>query len=616
MGSKVLRQGLRCACALLVACFAAVVHAQSASLQPDLAVGPLPGARGDDAKFRFSFDPIAAWPATMFWNYNPAGAPAQFADPAVVAAAMQQAIGKWAAACSIPASYAGVTGVSPENTVADGENGSLPDGINVVGWKATPAGISGYTVAFPGIAESGVNPIVDADVVVDPAKLPAIDQLSRLLLHEFGHVIGVAHAQFDSALMSGPPYSYYNTLNSLTDDDVRACQCLYGPPAGVSRGLLCTIPPLVDFGNVEAGSTSQRTFQIANRGTGAITIGTVAATPAAYQTSGCGPGTTLQPAVSCTMTVTFAPTAAGDLGGSISLGVGEASPYRIRLVGSATGGASSPFAASPSSVDFGNVPVSTASTTQRVKLKNNGAAAVTIAALDFEGGQANEFARSGQCKPGLSIAPGGSCTADIGFTPSSTGARTAQFVVVTDSGGRTAVTVKGSGGAAVGTPEPGLAVPAQVVEFYRSVSDHYFITIASDEIAALDTGLFPGWVRTGLAFKAMATSQPGYSPICRFYLPPPADSHFYSASPAECATVAAQNPSFILESTAVMHLAVPNPISGVCPAGTVPIYRVWNHRADTNHRYTIDIAVRNAMVAKGYIAEGSGPDAVTFCAPQ
>ena len=58
------------------------------------------------------------------------------------------------------------------------------------------------------------------------------------------------------------------------------------------------------------------------------------------------------------------------------------------------------------------------------------------------------------------------------------------------------------------------------------------------------------------------------------------------------------------------------PISGVCPAGTVPIYRVWNHRADTNHRYTIDIAVRNAMVAKGYIAEGSGPDAVTFCAPQ
>ena len=616
MSSKVFRQGLGRACGLLLACFALAAQAQSATQQGDLAVGPVPGARGADAKFRFSFEPIAAWPATMFWSYNPAGAPVQFGDPSVVAAAMQQAIGKWAAACNIPATYAGLTGVSPENTVSDGENGSLPDGVNVVGWKGTPAGIAGYTVAFPGIAEGGVNPIVDADVVVDPAKLPAIDQLSRLLLHEFGHVIGVAHAQFDASLMSGPPYSYYNTLDSLTDDDIRACRCLYGPPAGTSKGLLCTIPPLVDFGNVEAGSSSQRTFQIANNGTAAITIGSVSATPAAYQTSGCGPGSTLQPSVSCTMTVTFTPVSAGDQGGSISFGVGEATPYRIRLVGSATGGASSPFAASPTGVDFGTVPVSTPSATQRVRFKNNGASTTAIGSLVFEGGQANEFARAGQCKAGLSVTPGGSCTVDIGFTPSATGVRTTQFVVIADDGARTAITVRGSGGAAVATPESGLATPVAVVEYYRSVSDHYFITIAPDEIAALDTGLFPGWTRTGLAFKAQATSQPGYSPICRFYLPPPADSHFYSASPAECATVAAQNPSFILESTAVMHLAVPNPISGVCPAGTVPIYRAWNHRADTNHRYTTDIAVRDAMVAKGYIPEGSGPNAVTFCGPQ
>jgi Matrixin/Abnormal spindle-like microcephaly-assoc'd, ASPM-SPD-2-Hydin len=615
-GSRVLRQGLGCAFGLMLACFGLGAIAQPVSLQADLAVGPVPGARGDDAKFRFSFDPIAAWSATMFWHYNPAGAPAQFSDPAAVAAAMQQAIGKWAAACSVPAAYAGMTGIPPESTVGDAENGSMPDQVNVVGWKATPSGISGYTVAFPGYAESGVTPIVDADVVVDPAKLPGIAQLTRLLVHEFGHAIGVSHSQFDSTLMSGPPYSYYNTLDALTDDDVRACRCLYGPPAGVSTGLLCTIPPLVDFGNLEAGTSSQRTFQIANNGNAAITISSVAATPSAYQTSGCGPGTTLHPAASCTMTVTFAPAAGGDHGGAVSFGVGEATPYRIRLVGSASGGASSPFVASPSSVDFGTVPVSAAATTQRVRFKNNGATAVTIASLMFEGAQANEFARSGQCKAGLSVTPGSSCTVDIGFTPSVTGMRTAQFVVVGGDGGRTSIPIQGAGGSVIATPDPSPAVPATVVEFYRSASDHYFITIAPDEIAALDTGLFQGWARTGLTFKAYATSQSGYSPICRFYLPPPADSHFYSASPAECAAVASQNPSFILESTSVMHLAVPNPISGVCPAGAVPIYRAWNRRADTNHRYTTDIAVRDAMVALGHIAEGSGPDAVTFCGPQ
>jgi hypothetical protein len=154
-----------------------------------------------------------------------------------------------------------------------------------------------------------------------------------------------------------------------------------------------------------------------------------------------------------------------------------------------------------------------------------------------------------------------------------------------------------------------------VVEFYRAVSDHYFITISPDEIAALDTGLFPGWARTGLTFKAHAVSQPGYSSICRFYLPPPADSHFYSSSPQECTLVAQQNPSFILESTAVMHLALPNPISGICPGGTQPVYRTWNRRADTNHRYTTSLAVRDQMVALGHAPEGSGPNAVTFCAP-
>jgi len=48
----------------------------------------------------------------------------------------------------------------------------------------------------------------------------------------------------------------------------------------------------------------------------------------------------------------------------------------------------------------------------------------------------------------------------------------------------------------------------------------------------------------------------------------------------------------------------------------VPVYRVWNARTDSNHRYTTSIATRDQMVARGYIAEGYGPDNVTLCGLQ
>lgn len=585
--------------------------------QHDIAVAPPPGATGDAAKFRFLYDPLAAWPDTMLWSYNASGAPAAFSNASTVTSAMQQAISTWTSVCNIHAAYGGPTSVAPENTVADAENGPQPDLVNVLGWKATPSGIAGYTVGYPGFTEGGgLSPIVDADVVIDPAKVTTGDFLSRLLLHEFGHVLGINHSQLNATLMSGPPWSDYNALGTLTQDDIRACRCLYGPPPGVSAGVLCSAPPILDFGSQSTGSSSQQSFQIGNGGNASVTIASVSASPGTWQTSGCGAGTTIGPGASCSMQVTFAPATAGDQGGFVTIDVGESSPYRIKLVGASTGSPSAGISSNPASVDFGEVPIETVAVSQRVKVRNDGSSPVTIASLQFQGAQANEFDRSGQCKAGLVIGAGANCYADMGFNPAATGNRSTQFVVTLNDGRSISVPLKGKGGAPLPSQEPVLAQPVTVVEFYRAVSDHYFITIAPDEIAALDTGLFPGWARTGLSFKAYAVSQPGYSPICRFYLPPPADSHFYSASPAECAQVAALQPSFVLESTAVMHLAVPNPVSGVCPGGSIPIYRVWNQRPDTNHRYTTDINLRNQMVAKGYVPEGSGPDAVTFCSPQ
>jgi hypothetical protein len=157
-----------------------------------------------------------------------------------------------------------------------------------------------------------------------------------------------------------------------------------------------------------------------------------------------------------------------------------------------------------------------------------------------------------------------------------------------------------------------------VVEFFHAGFNHYFISDDPLEIAGLDAGVFTGWARTGLGFRTYAGAGGGALPICRFYLLPPRDSHFFSADAAECARVQAGDPGAYLESAAALFLAVPDPATGICgDPQTQPVYRIWNGSlTDANHRYTTSAAVRDAMVAAGGTAEGYGPDAVAMCAPR
>jgi hypothetical protein len=155
-----------------------------------------------------------------------------------------------------------------------------------------------------------------------------------------------------------------------------------------------------------------------------------------------------------------------------------------------------------------------------------------------------------------------------------------------------------------------------VVEFYNATLDHYFISSLPADIAALDSGTLKGWARTGQVFKAYDAPAAGTSPVCRFYLPPASgDSHFYSASPVECAEVAAKFPAFSYESQSVMHVGLPDAATGACSPGWAPVYRLWNQRADSNHRYTTDRGLRSQMLAQGYVAEGYGPEGVAMCSP-
>ncbi len=168
---------------------------------------------------------------------------------------------------------------------------------------------------------------------------------------------------------------------------------------------------------------------------------------------------------------------------------------------------------------------------------------------------------------------------------------------------------------------------APVIEFYNAQLDHYFITQSESEIAALDRGIYRGWPRTGHAFLGYKSRNPtgpgvtgshGYH-VCRLYGLPSAglDTHFHSIDQLECGWVLSRYPGkWVLEDSAAFEMPRFNKATGDCPPNTIPVYRAWNGRFDSNHRYTTDRTTRDAMVASGYIAEGYGPDAVVMCAPE
>ena len=222
------------------------------------------------------------------------------------------------------------------------------------------------------------------------------------------------------------------------------------------------------------------------------------------------------------------------------------------------------------------------------------------------------------CHP---IAPRGSCTLTLQFAPQADFAMTASVEVsANNTPSAIAQTIEFNG---TGVPRKSVASTTLAVEYINAaLGQHYFVTAYPAEISVLDAGKFTGWVRTGRSFWVSppeVAASAGTSPVCRYYSRPETgvNSHFYSASAAECAFVASElDDAWILESSNAFGVSIPDSESGGCPAGTSPLYRMYNNQASFNHRFTTSLRVRDLMVKAGWVAEGYGPNAVVMCVPQ
>jgi hypothetical protein len=216
----------------------------------------------------------------------------------------------------------------------------------------------------------------------------------------------------------------------------------------------------VAFGNVLVGTAPSPTQTLTVRNDGGVaatglTIGTL--TAPFSRTTNCGAA--LASGATCTITVTFTPTAATSYTGSLAITSSvPVSGAPVALSGTGTAAVRT-FTVTPTTLAFGNWAAGASnvtSTAQTVTVTNTGNIALAGGSFTFGGGAPQPFSRPGGAAAGTcgaTLALGASCTVNVVFAPATaTGfSRTLTVGYTTATGTGSPVTFSGTGVAARAT---------------------------------------------------------------------------------------------------------------------------------------------------------------------
>jgi len=219
-------------------------------------------------------------------------------------------------------------------------------------------------------------------------------------------------------------------------------------PSSVSSGSVALtgtgIAPQVQFsastlafGQQPLGvASTAQTVTLSNPGNATLDIASIITSGDFTQTNTCG--LMLTAGASCTLSVSFTPTAIGARSGTLTLlSDAASSPDVITLGGTGTGPV---VQFSPSALSFPGTYVDLSSTPQSLTLSNTGNGNLVISGLSISG----NFAQTSNC-PGT-VAPGSSCSIQVSFTPLSSGALAGQLSLSSNAAGSlTVVSISGTG---------------------------------------------------------------------------------------------------------------------------------------------------------------------------
>ncbi len=214
-------------------------------------------------------------------------------------------------------------------------------------------------------------------------------------------------------------------------------------------------PASVQFGNRPLSSQSlPSVVTVTNGGTALLHISSIATTganPADFaQTNNCG--STVAISASCTVGVTFTPSATGTRNATLVItDDAPGAPQTAPLSGS--GGMVPDVALSSVSLIFAGQTVGTRSSASSITVSNQGSDVLAISQIAIGGSNAGDFSETHDC--GATLAAGSNCTISIVFSPARVGSRVGS-ISITDN--------------ADGSPHT-IALSGQAIDFSLAITD-------------------------------------------------------------------------------------------------------------------------------------------------
>jgi sugar lactone lactonase YvrE len=249
---------------------------------------------------------------------------------------------------------------------------------------------------------------------------------------------------------AGPLTATLTVTDNATAGSTQAVT-LNGTGTAVLVPLATLSPTTLTFPSTTVGvAATSLPITLSNPGTAALTITSISVTNTSAgfgEANTCG--SSLAAGASCTITVSFTPTAAGALAGSISVtDNATGSPQTVSLTGTGAAVLVPLATLAPTTLTFPSTTVGTSATSLPITLSNPGTAALAISNITITGTNATSFGQTNSCS--ASLAAGASCTITVSFTPTAAGALAASISVVDNAtGSPQSVAITGSGAAVV-----------------------------------------------------------------------------------------------------------------------------------------------------------------------
>jgi hypothetical protein len=252
-------------------------------------------------------------------------------------------------------------------------------------------------------------------------------------------------------------------------------------------------PATKSFGTINLGSSSSaQAFTVTNSTASALHVSGISftgANPGDFsETDTCS--SPIGSAGTCTVNVTFTPTATGSRSATLSIADdAPASPHTAAVSG--TGAAAPNVQLSTATLSFGNQNDGSASSAQSVTVTNNGNADLTSILISITGANNSEFGQTNTC--GSTLTQGSNCSINVTFSPTTGGAKTAA-VQIADNAGNSPQTISLSGTGIVLAPVVSLSNGASIAFGNQSLgtsSTQQSITVTNTGNASL-TGINVG----------------------------------------------------------------------------------------------------------------------------